>query len=181
MHSILRNITLSISLLKCMFYFILDSQHIFSFLWFSTSPGPIFSKEGHFTSPLNRISSLTTLVLGAPLRLHTCPRSCRFSSWVPTLYSCFHGPPLDLYCVAASSSHPCLEHPSWVIIAFMESIPRPFVPHYNPPSFIAWSLSCVAHYGLQSHCPLSLMILRQSLPCHSCPLCSNKGSRPFAT
>ena len=31
MHSILRNITLSISPLKCMFYFLLDSQHIFSF------------------------------------------------------------------------------------------------------------------------------------------------------
>ena len=97
------------------------------------------------------------------------------------MYSCFHGPPLGPYCVAAPSSRPCLEHPSWVIIAFMESIPSPFVPRYSPPPFIAWSLSCVAHYGLQSHCPLSLMILRQSLPGHSCPLCSTKGSRPFAT
>ena len=29
MHSILRNITLSISLLRCVFYVLLDSQHIF--------------------------------------------------------------------------------------------------------------------------------------------------------
>ena len=91
------------------------------------------------------------------------------------MYSCFHGPPLDLYCVAAPSSRPCLEHPSGVIIAFMESILSPFVPRYSPPSLIAWFLSCVAHYGLQSHYPLSLMILCQSLPCHSCPLCSKQG------
>ena len=152
-----------------------------SFLYFHPSPGPILSKKGHFTYTLNRISSLTTLVFGAPLCLHTCPCSCRFSSWATLLYSFFYGPPLDLYCVAAPSSRPCLEHPSWVIIAFMESIPSPFVPHYSSPSFIAWSLSCVAHYDLQSHCSLSLPILCQSLPSHSCSLCSNKGSRPSAT
>ena len=97
------------------------------------------------------------------------------------MYSCFYGPPLDLYCVAAPSSRPCLEHPSGVIITFMESISSPFVSRYSPPSLIAWFLSCVTHYDLQSHCPLSLMILCQSLPCHSCPLCSSKGSHPFAT
>ena len=131
--------------------------------------------------PQNRISSLAPLILGAPFGLHTYPGSCWCSSWVPILYSCFHGPPLDLYCVATPSSHPCLEHPSWVIIAFMESILSPFVPRYSPPSLIAWFLSCVTHYGLQSHCPLSLMILCQSLPCHSCPLCSSTGRHPFAT
>ena len=180
MHSILINITLRISLLKCVFYFLLDSQHLFSFLWFASSPRPIWSKKSHFTSTFNRTSSLTTLVFGAPLCLHTCPCSWRFSSWVPTLYSCFQGPPWGLYCVEAPSSRPCLEHPSWVIIASMESIPSPFVPRYSSPSFIAWSLSCVALYDLQSHCPLSLMILCQSLPCHSRPLCSSKGSRPSA-
>ena len=96
MRSILRNITLNISLLKCMFYFLLDNQHLFSFFMFDTSPGHIFSKKGHFPSHSNRISSLTTLVLGAPLRLITRLCSCRFSSWVPILYSCFYGPPWDL-------------------------------------------------------------------------------------
>ena len=62
-----------------------------------------------------------------------------------------------------------------------ESISSPFISRYSPPSFIARSLSRVAHYGLQSHCPLSLLILCQSLPSHPCPLCSNKGSRPFTT
>ena len=45
----------------------------------------------------------------------------------------------------------------------MESILRPFVPHHNPPSVIAWFLSCVAYYDLQPHCPLSLLISCQSL------------------
>ena len=130
-----------------------------SFSWFDTSPRHILSMKGLFTSPPNRISSLTTLIMGAPLCLFTHPCLCWFSSWDTLLYSCFYGPPLDLYCVATPSSCPCLEHPSWVIIAFMESIPSPFVSRYSPPSFIDWSLSCVAHYGLQSHCPLSLMIL----------------------
>ena len=93
----------------------------------------------------------------------------------------FSWSPLDLLYVATPSSHPCLEHPSWVIIAFMESIPSPFESRYSHPSFSAWSLSRVARYSLQSHYPLSLMILCQSLPGHPCPLCSNKGIRPFAT
>ena len=89
--------------------------------------------------------------------------------------------PIDLYCVAASLSRPCLEHPSWVIIAFMESILSPFVSRYSPPFFIAWFVSHVAHHEIQSHCPLSLMILCPLLPGHPCPLCFNKGSRSFAT
>ena len=93
----------------------------------------------------------------------------------------FSWSPLELFYVAAPSSHPFLEHPSWVTITFMESIPNPFESRYSHPSFSAWSLSRVAHYGLQSHCPLSLMILCQSLSCNSCPLCSNKGSHPFST
>ena len=97
------------------------------------------------------------------------------------MYTCFYGPPLALYCVVAPLSCPCLEHPSRVIIMFMESIPSPFVSRCSPPSFIAWFLSRVAHYGLQSHYPLSLMILCQSLPGHPCPLFSNKGSHPFTT
>ena len=63
----------------------------------------------------------------------------------------------------------------------MESILSPFVPCYSPPSFIVWSLSRVAHDGIHSHYPLSLLKLCQSLPIHPCPLCSNKGSRPSAT
>ena len=151
-----------------------------SFSWFDTSPRHIFPRRVY--SPLsNQISSLTTLVFGAPLCLHTCPCLCGFLSWATLLYSCFYGPPLDLYCVATPSSRPCLEHLIWVIIAFMESIPSPFVPRYSPPSFIAWSLSRVAHDGIQSHYPLSLLILCQSLPSHRFPLCSNKGSRPSDT
>ena len=64
--------------------------------------------------------------------------------------------PLDLFCVEASSSHRCLEHPSWVIIASMESIPSPFVSCYIPPSFIDLFLSYVTHLVLQSYYPLSL-------------------------
>ena len=64
-----------------------------SFLRFDTPLGHILSKKGHFTPPQNRISSLTTLVLGAPSCPLTCPCSCRFSSWVPIMYSCLHGPP----------------------------------------------------------------------------------------
>ena len=108
------------------------------FSCFDTSPGHIFSLKGLFTSPPNWISSLTTLVLGAPLCLLTCLCLCWFSSWDTLLYSCFYGPPLDLYCVAAPSSRPCLEHPSWVIITFMESIPSPFVSHH--PSSLGPSL-----------------------------------------
>ena len=89
--------------------------------------------------------------------------------------------PPNLFCVAAPSSHPCLEHLSWVIIAFMESIPSPFVSHYSPPSFIAWFLSRVTHCGLLSYCPLSPLISCQLLPGHPCPSCSNKGSRQPAT
>ena len=130
--------------------------------------------------PPNRISSLTILVLGAPLCLLTCLCLCWFSSWATLLYSCFYGSPLDPYYEAAPSSHPCLEHPSRVHITFMEPISNPFVPHYSPPSCLAWSLSHATHYGLLHPCPLSLLILCQSLPSYSCPLRSNKGSFPTA-
>ena len=104
-----------------------------------------------------------------------------YNSELPSCTHAFMVPIGPFSYVVAPSSHPCLEHPIWVIIAFMEYILSPFEPRYSPPSFIAWSLSRVAHYGLQSHYPLSLMILCQSLPGHPCHLFSNKGSRPFAT
>ena len=151
-----------------------------SFPCFDTSLGHIFSMKGLFTSSKNRIYSLTTLVLGTPLCLLPRLRSYLFLSWATILYSCFYGPPLEPYYEAAPFTFPCLEHPSRVIITSMESTLSPFVPRYSPPSFLVWSLSLGAHYGLQYPCPLSLMILCQSLPSHSYPLCYNKGSRPTA-
>ena len=110
-----------------------------------------------------------------------------FSTLVLTFVMSYHlvlmflWSPLNLFCVATPSSHPCLEHLSWVIIAFMESILSPFVSLYIPPSFIAWFLSRVTHYGRQSYCPLSPLILCQSLPVHPCPLCSNNEVCPSTT
>ena len=148
-------------------------------IWYFTKTHFVHEGSIHLSSKSDFLTYNTCT--WAPLCLLTCPCSCWFSSWDTLWYSYFYGPPLDLYCVVAPSSRPYLEHLSWVIITFMESIPSPFIPRYSPPSFIVWSLSCVAHHGLQSHCPLSLTILCQSLPCHSCLLCSNKGIRPFAT
>ena len=165
-----------------MFYFLLDSQHLFFHVYdLKLHQGTFFPRR--VTSPLLKIEfpHLRHLYLGHHLASLLVFVRVDFRHEFPPYTHAFMVPHWGLYCVVAPSSRPCLEHPSWVIIAFMESIPSPFVPHYSPPSFIAWSLSYVAQYGLQSHCPLSLMILWQLLPCHSCPLCSNKGSRPFAT
>ena len=53
--------------------------------------------------------------------------------------------------------------------------PTSFYTLLSPSILFAWFLSCVASYDLQPHCPLSPSILCQSLPCHSCHLCSKQG------
>ena len=77
-----------------------------SFFLFYTSPRHILSTKRHFTTPQNQISSLATLVLGAPLCLHTYPCSCWFSSWVTILYSCLYGPHWTIFLCGSTIESP---------------------------------------------------------------------------
>lgn len=61
--------------------------------------------------------------------------------------------PLGLVCVAASSSHPCSEHPRWVTFAFLESISCPIISCHRVPSIFEYRSFCVSHFCLQSYCP----------------------------
>lgn len=75
----------------------------------------------------------------------------------------FQWSPLGLVYVAASLSHPCLEHPWWFTLSFLESISSPIISCHSIPSIFSYRSSCVSHFGLQSYYPHPL---RNSVSCY---------------
>lgn len=88
--------------------------------------------------------------------------------------------PLGLSFVAASSRHPCLEHPLRVSLASLESISCPIISCQIAPAIFVYCSSYVSHFWPPFILSPSPPKSSQLLPGQPCTLCSNKGSHIFA-